>query len=306
MDVYDQSTYYYPYATSLRMGDIGYQNNAESEAGFKACYDNLHAYVNSLSYAIQTPCPHYADIGVIKNGEYRQLNANILQIENEYYSTVRPKQPPSNNERPGLALRDRGIRYVELRSLDVNVFDPLGINEDQLRFLEAFMAFCLLQDSPPISRTEALAIDKNEIAAAHQGRDPLLRLIRPEGPVLLRDWAQEICELMEGFCAVLDEAVPGHPYTTSLQVQKAAVADPENTLSARMLREMRERGESFHDFGRRLSRQHARYYANRALSAEHEAQFLREAARSSERQREIEAADHRSFEAYLEHYYAQR
>ncbi len=303
MEVFDRSTYYYPYATSLRMGDIGYQNNAEYQAGFKACYDNLQAYVNSLHYGMRTPCPRYAGIGVVKNGRYRQLNANILQIENEYYSTVRPKQPPVNNEPPSRALRERGVRYVELRSLDVNAFDPLGINEEQLRFLEAFMVFCLFQDSPPIGRSEALAIDRNELAAAHQGRDPLLRLTRPGGAILLRDWAREICEVMEGFCAVLDEGFPHRPYSRSLQTQRSAVADPDRTPSAQMLREMRERGESFHDFAKRLSRQHLRYYAARPLPPERETQFRMESERSLERQRQIEASDSLGFEVYLNQYY---
>lgn len=303
MEVFDQSTYYYPYATSVRMGDIGYQNNAEYQAGFKACYDSLPAYLNSLHYGMRNPCPRYADIGVVKNGEYRQLNANFLQIENEYYSTVRPKQTPVDNEPPSRALRQRGVRYVELRSLDVNAFEPLGINEEQLRFLEAFMAFCLFQESPPIGSTEVLAIDKNEIAAAHQGRDPLLQLTRPDGAILLRDWASEICEVMEGFCAVLDEGLVGRPYSASLQNQRAAIADPDRTPSARMLREMRERGESFHDFARRLSRQHGRYHAARPLPPERVAQFLAESERSLERQQRIEAASILSFEDYLNRYY---
>ena len=33
-------------------------------------------------------------------------------------------------EKPTHALKRRGVRYVELRSIDVNAFDPLGINED--------------------------------------------------------------------------------------------------------------------------------------------------------------------------------
>ncbi len=148
MKEFDENSYYQPYATSLRMGDIGYQNNKENEHGIKASYDSLQAYIDSLSCAISTPCPEYEKIGVLVDGEYRQLNANILQIENEYYSTMRPKQIPKGNERPTLALKRRGIAYVELRSLDVNAFDPLGINERQLHFLECFLLFCLLHDSP--------------------------------------------------------------------------------------------------------------------------------------------------------------
>ena len=35
-----------------------------------------------------------------RDGEWQQLNANILQIENEYYSSVRPKQILQGEEKP--------------------------------------------------------------------------------------------------------------------------------------------------------------------------------------------------------------
>ncbi|HIP52933.1 MAG TPA: glutamate--cysteine ligase, partial [Chromatiales bacterium] len=143
LEEFDETTYYEPYATSLRMGDIGYQNSREQTTGMKANYDSLDAYVRSLTWAIETPCPEYEAIGVVVDGRYEQLNANILQIENEYYSTVRPKQVLEDNEKPSLALKRRGVRYVELRSLDVNAFHPLGMDESQVHFLKAFMLFCL-------------------------------------------------------------------------------------------------------------------------------------------------------------------
>ena len=48
--------------------------------------------------------PRYAAIGVVVDGDYRQLNANILQIENEYYSTIRPKPSKASKHRPLVAL----------------------------------------------------------------------------------------------------------------------------------------------------------------------------------------------------------
>lgn len=132
LQVFDPHTLYYPYATSLRMGDIGYQNQQEQGTGMKASYDSLDSYVRSLTWAIETPCPQYEKIGVKVGDRYEQLNANVLQIENEYYSTVRPKQITEWMERPTLALRRRGIRYVELRSPDINIFEPVGIAAEQI------------------------------------------------------------------------------------------------------------------------------------------------------------------------------
>jgi glutamate--cysteine ligase len=92
----DPKTLYLPYATSLRMSDLGYQSNAQ--AGLTPCYDNLTSYTDSLRKAVATPYPPYVEVGTHQNGEWVQLNTNILQIENEYYSNIRPT-PASGRSR---------------------------------------------------------------------------------------------------------------------------------------------------------------------------------------------------------------
>ncbi|OOG22013.1 glutamate--cysteine ligase [Thioalkalivibrio denitrificans] len=305
MPEFNENTYYEPFATSLRMGDIGYQNRKEEETGIKACYDSLEAYTDSLACAIDTPSPVYEKIGVVVDGEYRQLNANILQIENEYYSSVRPKPVMEGNEKPVVALRRRGVRYVELRSLDVNAFEPLGVCETQLRFLEAFMFACLLMDSPVIGEVERLQIDHNQSAAAHRGRDPDLKLLRNGDQVPLRTWAEEVVNAMEPLCAAMDGTDATRPYSTALERQRDKVLDPSLTPSARMLAEMAERREGFYEFARRLSRGHQQYFRDLVLAPGRETLFEAEARASMERQREIEAADDCSFEEYLRRYFAQ-
>jgi len=304
MPEFDASTYYEPYATSLRMGNIGYQNRREEGVGVKACYDSLGAYVVSLKHAIETPGLPWEEIGVVVDGEYRQLNANILQIENEYYSTVRPKQVLEGFEKPTVALRRRGIRYVELRSPDVNVFEPVGMDEDELRFLEVFALFCLLHDSPKIRLQERWEIDRNLEKVAHRGRDPELRLLRAGVGVPLSEWAAALLTAM----APLDEAldrVRGGEYGRVLAAQQAKVADPALTPSARMLAEMRERGESFHNFARRQAEAHARYFEGLTLPPARRAQFEQEAIASLERQAAMEAADDLDFPSFLERYFKQ-
>ncbi len=302
---FNENTYYEPYATSLRMGDIGYQNNKENEHGIKADYDSLSAYIDSLTCAINTPCAACEAIGVVVDGEYRQLNANILQIENEYYSTIRPKQLLKGNEKPTLALRRRGIAYVELRSLDVNAYDPLDINERQLYFLECFLLFCLLHQSPAISADERLAIDDNELRAAHRGRDPNLKLVRGSGPIPLREWAAELLQEMQPVCELLDQGSSGTPYCAALAEQQRKVADPALTPSARMLADMRDRGEGFYHFARRMSEIHQHFFNNLPLSELRERYFRELAQKSIEDQKALEAADEISFPEYLQRYFAQ-
>jgi glutamate--cysteine ligase len=301
---FDESTYYEPYATSLRMGNIGYQNRREEGVGVKACYDSLGAYIKSLEHAIETPALPWEEIGVVVDGEYRQLNANILQIENEYYSTVRPKQVLEDLEKPTLALKRRGIRYIELRSPDVNVFEPLGVDEDELRFLEAFVLFCLLVQSPTIRLQERCEIDRNLEKVAHRGRDPELRLLRAGLGVSLADWAGELLDAMEPLCEAL-ERVRGGEYRRVLADQRGKVADPEQTPSARVLAEMRAHGESFHAFARRQAEGHRRHLRKLQIPDARLAQLDQEVADSLARQEAVEAGDVVDFPTFLERYFGQ-
>ncbi|MET0065116.1 MAG: glutamate--cysteine ligase [Candidatus Thiodiazotropha sp.] len=303
---FDPHTYYAPYATSLRMGDIGYQNSKEQGTGIKACYDCLSAYIETLSRAIETPCPIYQAIGVKVDGEYEQLNANILQIENEYYSTVRPKQIPEMMEKPILALQRRGVRYLELRSLDVNPYHPLGIAEEQVYFIEALMLFSVLHESPPINVAEQHAIDWNELAAAHNGRDPELKLRRQDQECSLREWGLEICEELTPLCEILDQGKTHRPYTQSLVLQKQKLRDAGLTPSAQMLAEMRNRGESFFQFAHRLSREHRHYFTHQPGSETVQQILNQEADDSRRRQQEIETSETIGFDEFLTRYFAQQ
>ncbi|MCB1758705.1 MAG: glutamate--cysteine ligase [Gammaproteobacteria bacterium] len=302
---FDANTYYEPYATSLRLGDFGYTNSKEKGVGIKASYNSLEAYINSLTRAIKTPSPTWEKIGVVVNGRYEQLNANILQIENEYYSTVRPKQLLAGLEMPVLALQRRGVQYIELRSLDVNAYDPLGVSGEQIAFLEAFMLFCLLQDSPPISLQEQREIDQNQGGVAHRGRDPELHLWRWGQEVRLRDWAGEICSEMAALCELLDAESGGGVFSTTLARQVAKVADPDLTPSAQMLREMRANREGFFHFAQRLSLLHHDYFRQLAMDGERLRLFREESERSHARQAEMERAPKKGFTEFLQHYFSQ-
>lgn len=302
--VFDDTTYYEPFATSLRMGDIGYQNRKEEGMGVKASYDSLTDYVQSLACATKTPCSVWEQIGVKVGGEYRQLSANRLQIENEYYSSVRPKQPPVDLETPSRALMEKGIQYVELRSLDVNAYRPLGVDDDQLRFLHTFMLYCLLCPSPVISSIERKEIDRNLMWVAQQGRDPLLKLQRGGKAVLFRDWASGLIEAMAPVAQVLATEKNDSGYTESLEQQRMKVKNADVTPSGRMLIEMRENGEGFYQFARRLSLEQWRYFSSRKLDDCFRDHMREVGLRSLRQQEELEADDRESLDDFLQRYFA--
>src|SRR5690606_13124270 len=112
-------------------------------------------------------------------------NSSILQIENEFYSTIRPKRVSHSGVRPVRMLREQGVEYIEVRLLDLNPFLPVGIDEEEIHFLNCFLLFCLLRDSPLSDRSEYREIDANLQAVVRRGRDPVLCLQQQGQPRLL-------------------------------------------------------------------------------------------------------------------------
>lgn len=303
-DEFDDYTWFAPYATSLRMSDIGYKN--KNQAHLNICYNSVEDYVAGLTRAISTPEPEYELIGLTGPDGYRQLNANVLQIENEYYSFIRPKNIAESGEKPTLALKRRGVRYIEVRALDVNVFEPLGVSATQLHFIEIFLLFCLLSDSPMHNPDEREAINRNQARVARCGRDPALQLEHDGGRRLLTDWGGELLDRMRAIADLLDAQAGGNEYQRVLAEQRAAMDDPERTPSARILAEMRAHEEGFFSFALRMSRQHREFFLQRKLTAEQLARFRRDAEASLAKQAEIEAADTLPFDEFLKRYFAQQ
>jgi glutamate--cysteine ligase len=232
------------------------------------------------------------------------VNANLLQIENEYYSYIRPKRVTRPGEHPSQALQRGGVEYVEFRALDVSAFDPVGVNQNKLRFLEAFAALCVLKQSEPIGDSEQDRLDANHAIVAHRGREPGLQLNRNGSQSDLRAWARELLDSMRGVCELLDHGDPLAPYTAALELQAAKIEDPSLTPSARTLAEMRATGESFSQLALRMSRLHKAYFLDLYPPNEQRlAEFAREAEESLEKQAAIEAADEMTFDQFLARYF---
>jgi glutamate--cysteine ligase len=298
---YGSGTAFEPYATSLRMSDVGYRNR--NQAGLAVSVNSLDEYVRDLGRAISTPHPPYEALGVKVDGEYRQLNANILQIENEYYSFIRPKRVARSGERPTKALRRAGVEYVEVRALDVSAFDPVGVNQNKLRFLEAFVALCLLKHSAPIGDSEQGALDENHVAVARRGRDPALTLWREGHNVPMLTWARELLDSMTGICELLDLGDPNRPYSQALAIQAAKIENVALTPSARLMTELNA-GESFFELALRMSAAHKAYFLDLyPPNQERLSEFAQEASESLLAQRRIEAGDKGTFEEYLARYF---
>ncbi|MEM7540925.1 MAG: glutamate--cysteine ligase [Pseudomonadota bacterium] len=298
-----RGTYFLPHATSLRMSDIGYKNKSQSALAIS--YDDLASYVHTLNQAIRTPYPEYEVIGTRDGENYLQLSTNVLQIENEYYSFIRPKRSALPGERPTTALLARGVEYVEVRALDLNMLRPAGVDLSQLRFIEAFLLYCLLRQSPPLGANELKELEYNELTVALRGRQQGLELMHRGRRRSLQRWGLEIADGMASICAHLDDETGSNCYTDSLLEQRAVFEDPQQAPSADIIRQLEQTELPFHNFAMRLSEQYREHYLKEPLPAAVLRDFEALAEKSLVEFAGLQGADEVSFEHYLSDYLTQ-
>jgi glutamate--cysteine ligase len=291
-----------PHGTSLRMGRLGYQSDAQ--ASLKVSYNSLESYAASLQEALTRPYPPYEAVGIRNpGGDYNQLATSLLQIENEFYGTIRPKRVIFPGERPLHALRERGVEYVEVRCMDLDPFEPVGINAQTMQFLDLFLLHCLLADSPPDSPDEIGALARNQQRVAARGREPGLRLERGDAAVTLSGWGTELLGALAPIAQRLDALLGGSGYRDALEAAHAVLRAPDTAPSARVLATMaRDFDSSFTAFTLAQSLQTRERLLALPFSERQRAAFVAAWQVSVDEQRRIEASDSLPFEIYRQQY----
>ncbi|MBV8468482.1 MAG: glutamate--cysteine ligase [Burkholderiaceae bacterium] len=293
---------YLPHATSLRMGRLGYQSDAQSSLAVS--YNGLEGYASSLEDALTQPYPPYERIGVMNlGGEYNQLSTSLLQIENEFYGTIRPKRVIRSGERPLHALRQRGVEYVEVRCMDLDPFEPVGIAAGTMRFIDIFLLHCLFSDSPPDTPEEIAALATNQQLTASRGREPGLMLQRRGQAVSLMDWSRELIAEFEAIAAHLDAKLGGSLYREAWHGAQARLSTPDELPSARVLQAM---GSTYSNSHIQFTRAQSLKTREHLLALEPNPGWLRQfeqaAHESLLEQTRIERADTLPFEQFRQQY----
>ena len=302
LDVFNGTTRFAPHGTSLRMGKIGYRYREDQPIDLSVRHTSVEAYIADIIGHVSTEHPAYRELGLCDaNGKFQQLSTSRLQIENEYYSSVRPKQIAESGELPIHALRERGIRYLELRSVDVNLAEPAGLGLSQLAMLEMLMMYAWLAPAAELSNDALQRISRNTKLVAHHGREPGLQLEGEQGPIALRQWGEEIVHALEPIATWLDQGRDEPLYATSLAEQNAKFSDPELTPSARMLAGCREAG-SYFEHTQNVSKQHLASFIA-ATPDQKLMQVLQDkVSESLVKQAQMEHDSQGSFEYFLDQY----
>jgi glutamate--cysteine ligase len=300
LETLSDDTLYLPYGTSLRMSDLGYHNDAQ--AGLTPQENSLENYVTTLSSAVNKPWPPYQALGTKRDGEWIQLSTNVLQIENEYYSTIRPKRVIRRGERPIQALCRRGVQYIEVRCMDVDPYAPMGITLETARFLDVFLMFCALDASPLNSPECGLEYQNNFATTVKEGRRPGLALKRRGQAVSLQEWGLDLLERFAPVAQLLDAASSSAIHASTLQQQAAKLRDPALTPSARVLADIAKFNHSYPRFGLAMSEQHAQHFKSQPPGADIVKQYQDMARTSLQEQAKIEAEPSGSLDEFITAY----
>jgi glutamate--cysteine ligase len=283
------------------MSDLGYTSSAQSD--LRICYNDLSSYVSTLRRAINLPTKQYESIPAGEGGQWQQLNKNVLQIENELYSPIRPKQVARSLEKPTDALEDRGVSYLEIRSLDVNPFSPVGIQAEQMDFLDVFLLYCLLMPSADYSDELHQESQQNFVDVVLKGREPGLHLLNEGAPVALQDWASNMFKDLAMVADVLDAAQETKRYSTAIVNELAKVHQSETTPSGKWLDTLLDNQIDNSILGMELAKEYKQFIAGLDYRNVQKSDFEAQAVSSLEAQAEIEAADVLSFDKFIEGYF---
>ncbi|AFA41353.1 gamma-glutamate-cysteine ligase [Wigglesworthia glossinidia endosymbiont of Glossina morsitans morsitans (Yale colony)] len=277
---------YLPYATSLRLSEIGYINKVQKKIKIK--FNNLTEYIEALFKATQTPYSKYQKIGIKKNKRYLQLNTNLLQKVNELYTPIRPKRTLKINESLFHALHSKGIEYVEIRSLDINPFSPIGLKKHQIYFLDLFLIWCILVQSPPISNTELKFIHENWNRVALKGRKPNIKLIS-----YLEHKEKKLSDILKNLLQDLQYIAEILYYNKKKDIYKKIFHDlfemleqPNMTLSGKVFRHTMDVG--FENLGLKLAKSYQLHWKKEKLKVLSEKNLKRESKVSLHKQKIIE------------------
>ena len=297
-----KGTYYLPYATSLRMSDLGY-TNAEQSA-LQICYNELDNYVRLLREAMQTPSTRFAGFAAGEDGNWQQLSHNILQIENELYSPIRPKQPTLSLEKPTDALVNRGVSYIEIRALDLDPFSATGISSEQMDFLDVYLLTCLMMPSEQLTPDTIAEARDNMDAVVLEGRNPELCLKEHGQSVKMRDWAKSLFEKFESVARLLDQANGTERYSQAVGTQWGKICDPEQTPSGQIMSTLLADDADNSALGLLLAKEYADTYQKLSYTHHQESDFAALAEASLKAQQDIESEDDKDFATFIRDYYA--
>ena len=202
-------SYYSTNGPSFRNASCGYKNLKE----LYPSYESVDGFVSDVS-------------GFIENGDISGARELYTQVR------LKPKDPKDLLN----SLKNDGIQYIEIRTLDINPFYKCGLVRHDMHFLQLFLIYMMIKSESDYESWQEEAF-LNEENTAERAYDDSMRLIKDGQEVTLKQWAGEIINEMHGMCGVLGI---GDPATLNLMLKR--VSNPELTYGKRFLELVKKNG----------------------------------------------------------------
>ena len=285
------------YATCLRMSELGYMSEAQDK--LYIAYNDIEEYLRDLKNALTKEHKRYGEVGLTNNGKRIQINTSIIQIENEYYSSIRPKRVTPSSERPINVLRDKGIDYLEIRALDNNSFLPSGIDEDTGYFLEAYLIGCFFDEDKKATQSEIKELLLNWENVVKDGRNPKLKLLKNNEKISIKDCGMKVIDSLRSVFKQMPQEMSHFTEKVfkSLDVQEKKLNDPSLTPSGKIIKELQTNDKTWEELNLELAKNHSSSLGQ----IESDLSYLSEEAESSLKKfKHFEELEEEDFDIYLE------
>lgn len=178
--------------------------------------------------------PGYVSVDEFTRDVQSFIDEGDLSEAKELYTQIRlkPKRPMDMLN----SLKEDGIEYVEIRTLDINPFYKCGLVRHDMKFLHLFLIYMAIKsESDYVDWQKEAKI--NEENTAERAYDESMRLLKDGEETTLKEWASEIINEMYGMCEVL-----GIEEENTLKLMHDRVSNPDLTYGKRLLELISERG----------------------------------------------------------------
>ena len=199
----DFGSYYSTKGPSFRNASCGYKNLKE----LYPSYDSVDEFVRDINRFIE-------------NGDLSEAKELYTQIR------LKPKHPEDMLN----SLKNDGIEYIEIRTLDINPFYKCGLVKHDMKFLHLFLIYMFIKDESDYAdwQKEAKINEENTAESAYVES---MRLIKDGEEITLKRWASDIINEMYGMCEVL-----GIKGFNTLNLMLKRISNPDLTYGKRLLK----------------------------------------------------------------------
>ncbi|WP_292885409.1 glutamate--cysteine ligase [Methanobrevibacter sp. UBA212] len=178
--------------------------------------------------------PRYTSVEDFADDVNSFIERGDLSQAKELYTQIRLK--PKDPSDLLTSLKNDGIKYIEVRTLDINPFYNCGLVEHDMKFLQLFLIYMLVKSESDFECWQSEAFI-NEERVAEKAYDDTMRLVRDGKEITIKQWAYEIINEMYGMCEVL-----GFDEFDTLKLMHDRVLNPDLTYGKRLLELIRKEG----------------------------------------------------------------